>query len=332
MIQVRLRSLIALATVATIALLASSVGCSSDESSATAATAQDGGASEPQDGSTVTNPGADGGVALSDGAVGTLDGASPSDAAVGYGVKSMPGLVLWLESETGVTFSGASPRWEDQSGGGNHALPVLGMSLPDRNASTKNGHQALGFHETECLEIPDAPSLQWGTGDFFVGAVTENNWNRPMWDGGSVFTYQEGRFVRKRYGEVYSKIASLFGPGPTLAYNDWTDQSWKIIGSVDVAHMLRAPRTPYGDPPRVLGLRRKGNVLELRVDGAVVSTLADAGAPVDVSAMGTKVAIGGRKGLTNFVGSIWEIVAAKGTVADSDVAAFEAYAKSKYGL
>lgn len=79
-------------------------------------------------------------------------------------------------------------------------------------------------------------------------------------------------------------------------------------------------------------VRRKGNVLELRVDGAVVSTLADAGAPVDVSAVGTKVAIGGRNGLTNFVGSIWEIVAAKGAVADSDVAAFEAYAKSKYGL
>lgn len=57
-----------------------------------------------------------------------------------------------------------------------------------------------------------------------------------------------------------------------------------------------------------------------------------AGAPIDVSTVGTPVAIGGRPGLTNFVGSIWEMIAIKGAIGDSELAAFEAYAKSKYTL
>lgn len=69
------------------------------------------------------------------------------------------------------------------------------------------------------------------------------------------------------------------------------------------------------------------------MNGAVASSLTgDAGARIDVSSVGTEVAIGGRPNLTNFVGGIWEIVAVKGTISDADLAAFETYAKTNYAL
>ncbi len=309
--------------------IAAFVACSSESSPG------DGAAPGPDGGSTADGggtTGADAGPGTGDAAGGGGEGGA-SDAASGYDVKSIAGLVLWLDSEKGVTLSpAASAHWDDQSGNGNHAVKVQGCGVPDRNAPVQKGHASLGFHEYECFAIPDGPSLEWGTGDFFVAAVALNNYNKATGAGGTTFTYQDGSYVRKRFGEVYSKIASGFGPGPTLVYNDWSDQSLKIVGSVDSTQMLRTPYT-FGGPAHLIALRRKGDVLELRLDGAAVSTLTgDAGAPIDVSSVGTGVAIGGRPGLTNFVGGIWEIVAVKGTISDADLASFETYAKAKYGL
>lgn len=275
---------------------------------------------------------ADGASNMTDSANNGTDGGAGDAAVPGYDVKSLPGLVLWLESETGVDLSQASTKWVDQSGNANDAVRPSSCGRPDRNAETLNGHDALGFHEFECLEIPDAVSLQWGTGDFYVGAVARNFANTATSaTTGTTFTYQDGSFLRKRFGEVYSKIPSLFGPGPAIVFNDWTDRSRKIVGSLDSSQMVRVPNV-YAEPAHLIGLRRKGTVIELRIDGTVASQVPDAGAPIDVSTVGTPIAIGGRPGLTNFVGSIWEIVAIKGAVGDAELATFEAYAKSKYTL
>lgn len=306
--------------------LAAFAACSSESSSGGGAgTSTDGGPNVNGGDAHASTPDA---ASATDGGGGTTDGAPP-----GYDVKSIAGLVLWLDSEKSVTLSpAASARWDDLSGNGNHAVKAQSCGVPDRNAPVQNKHVSLGFHESECFAIPDGPSLQWGTGDFFVATVALNNYNKAAGDGGTTFTYQDGSYVRKRFGEVYSKIASGFGPGPTLVYNDWSDRTLKIVGSVDITQMLRTPYS-FGGPAHLIAFRRKGDVLELRVDGAVVSTLTgDAGAPIDVSSVGAGVAIGGRPGLTNFVGGIWEIVAVKGTISDADLAAFETYAKTKYGL
>jgi hypothetical protein len=81
----------------------------------------------------------------------------------------------------------------------------------------------------------------------------------------------------------------------------------------------------------LLVLRRKGGIVEFRRDGAVLGTVPDAGG-VDISNVGTPVALGGRPGLTFMAGAIFEVVAVKGETSDADLATFEAYAKNKYGL
>lgn len=308
------------------------VACSSDDDGAAAPTtgsdagsgaddaASAGDGSTSADGATASDSGNDGGAQVDGGG----DAAPP-----GYDVKSLPGLVLWLDSENGVDLSKYPAKWTDQSAAGNHAVQPNTCGKADRNAETLNAHKAVGFHETECFEIPDTASLQWGTGDFYVGVVARNNYNKAQGDGGTTFTYQDGSYVRRRYGEVYSKIASLFGPGPTVVFNDWTDRSFKIVGSADLSQMAKTPSV-FAEPAHLIGFRRKGGVLELRIDGVVKTSLSDAGAPIDVSSVGTPVAIGGRAGLTNFVGSIWEVVAIKGASSDADLGAFEAYAIAKY--
>jgi hypothetical protein len=316
----------------TIAACGDDTGASSSGSPPDASTGTDGGSSSGASSSSSGNSSSSSSSSSSSGA--PIDGGNDG-AAPGYDVKTLPGLVLWLESGTGVDLGGPAvpAKWSDQSGKGNDAVQPAGeCGKPDRNANTLNGRLGVGFHEFECLQIADNASLQWGTGDFYVGAVTRNFANTATSaDIGTTFKYQDGSYQRKRFGEVYSKIASTFGPGPTIVFNDWTDRSRKIVGSLDLTQMVKTPNI-YAEPGHLIALRRKGQVLELRIDGAVTTQMTDAGAPLDISNAGTPVAIGGRPNLTNFVGSIWELVAIKGASTDADLAAFEAHAKAKYQL
>lgn len=301
------------------------VACGGDEGGAPGASpvGEDGGPGGPPPTPTGVP---DGGGPQADGG----GGGDGGDGGPGYDVAALPGLVLWLDQAS----AGTSPTtWSDKSGKGHDAKTGGGCASPDRNAPVLKGIKALGFHETECFSIADHPDFQWGTGDFYVATVAHNNYNDPTGAGGTTFTYPDGRFTRRRFGEMFSKIPSGFGPGPTVVFNDWTDRSYKWVGSVDVTQMVKTPAPGrFAEPAHLVSFRRKGGVLELRIDGVVKSTMADAGAPIDVSAVGTPVAIGGRPGLTNFVGGIWEVVAVKGSLDDAPMTALENHMKAKYGL
>jgi hypothetical protein len=312
----------------TVAAAACSGGGSSDASGADAAGGADGPSSVGPDSPNPTGPSGDGGTTP----LGAGDGGDAGDGgttAPGYDPHVLTGLALWLESTKDVTApSGGIIAWGDQSGNGNDALLAAGTQPPDFNIP---GAAGIGFHGFSTLEIADAPSLQWGTGDFLVEVVASNNYNfLGSATVGTFWSWQDGSYKRYRYGEVYSKIASGFGPGPTIVANDWTDHSYKFIASIDDQDVLR---TTEDTERHLLGLRRKGGVLELRKDGSAVVTRNDAtvGA-ADVSSPGTKVYIGGRPNLTHWVGGIWEVIAVKGTVDDAALAGLESYAKRKYGL
>ncbi len=306
------------------------VACSSSSDSSSGG---DGGAGS--DGATTGDGGGGGGGDDGGGSGGDSGGGggdSGKDAGPSYTPLALPGVVLWLESSMGVTMS-PSFLWADQSPLHNDATVAPGDGAPDRNTASppSNGHPGFGFHETEALVIADNASLQWGTGDFLVEVVASNNFNDPTPDGGTTFKYQDGNYTRRRYGETYSKLVGAFGPGPVLVYNDWSNRTWATVGAVDGANTLL--RAPYDQNTKIhlLGLRRKAGVIELRVDGAVKDTQSDAGA-LDLSNVGTPVSIGGRANLTELVGGMWEVVAVKGATSDADLAAFENYAMSKYGL
>lgn len=282
------------------------------------------------DGGPGTPPGGQDGGPTADGGGGGGDGGAGGDSGGGYDVRTVPGLVLYLDQ---ASVTGSSSTWKDQSGKGHDATVTGGCASPDRNAPVLKGIKALGFHETECYAIADHADFQWGAGDFYVATVAMNRYNDPTGAGGTTFTYPDGRFTRRRFGEMFSKIPSGFGPGPTVVFNDWTDRTYKWVGSVDITQMVKTPAPGrFAEPAHVVSFRRKGGVLELRLDGVLKSSEADAGAPIDVSAVGTPVAIGGRPGLTNFVGGIWEVVAVKGTLDDAPMQALESHWKAKYGL
>lgn len=81
------------------------------------------------------------------------------------------------QASTGVTLVPAF-KWADQSGLGNDATVAVGSGPPDRNTAGTSPRAGFGFHETEALVIADAPSLQWGTGDFLIETVAANNSSR----------------------------------------------------------------------------------------------------------------------------------------------------------
>lgn len=303
--------------------MAAPLACSDDSSDGSSTSGADSGV---PDGRT----GADGSGSSSGGGPGPGSDASSGDGASetggGWNPTKLSGLVLWLEGSQLVAGDGGALHWVDQSGHGNDAYVASGTAAPDHNTMPTPGG-CLVFHEDSALEIADSPSLQWGTGDFLVLAVALNNFNSPgPADTGTTFTYQDGSYLRYRYGEVFSKIASGFGPGPVIVYNDWRDRSWAIVGAVDTQDVIR---TTYDSNQHVLALRRKGGVLDLRIDGAQIGSAPDAGA-VDVSNVGATANVGGRPHLTHFVGFICEVVAVKGTVTDADLGTLEAYAKTKY--
>jgi hypothetical protein len=264
---------------------------------------------------------------LADGGGGNPDG---SDGAVTYTPKALPGLVLWLEGSLGLVYNNVNylVGWNDQSGNGNDATLAPGSDgLSSFNPTSRLPAPGYAFNEEDSMVIADAPSLQWGTGDFLVAAVALNNFNDPTGAGGNFLTYPDGRFTRCRYGEVYSKATGFsFGPAPVIAYNDWNTETFKTVGSVDGFTLLEGS---WDAVTHLLVLRRHAGVVEFRRDGTVLGTMADAGA-IDVSNVGTPVAIGGRAGKTFMAGAIMEIVAVKGTTSDADLATFESYIKTKY--
>lgn len=305
--------------------------CSSDEAT-TGELTDDGGPGQ----------GNEAGTGPADGASGVDDASSKSDATVeqdaapGYTPKSIPGLSLWLESTMGVGAQFAT--WADQSGNGNDAVVSASALAPNHNGGNQNGHQGFVFNGYTTFEIADAASLQLGTGDFLIEAVCHNNWNASTatstGTSETFYSWYQGSYIRYRFGEVVSKIPSGTTPGLSLVFNDWTDRGYRIIGQISTTAAVKVPSRFYEEEPRVLGFRRKGGVLELRSNGLVTSTTDDAGAEAsaDVSAVGTKFYVGGRPGLTHFVGAIWEVIVVKGSVSDADVGAFETYAKAKYAL
>jgi hypothetical protein len=286
-------------------------------------------------------PSANDGSAGSDSASGNVDGSDITDAKAqvdttpAYTPKSLPGLVLWLEGSMGL--GTGNKTWADQSGAGNNAKVSTGHQAADRTAAL-NGHSGLVFDMYKSYEIVDSPSLQWGTEDFLVEAVVHDNWNEigPSGQVPKQFVWHDdgpSAYIRYSFGEVLSKVpGKTTGAGLSLVYNDWSDYSYKIVGRVDGNNALKIPGRRYEEMPRLLGFRRKGNVLELRVNGTVTSSQTDAGVATNISAAGTNVYIGGRPNFTLFCGAIWEIVAVKGAASDAAVAEFEAYAKAKYAL
>lgn len=99
---------------------------------------------------------------------------------------TIPGLLLWLEADMGITLNGSTvSAWADQSGQGNHATQATGGIQPEFIASAINSKPVVRFASTKSLSITGSgaslKALHSGTGVTYItlfkrnDALTTNN-------------------------------------------------------------------------------------------------------------------------------------------------------------
>jgi len=258
----------------------------------------------------------------------TTDGASdasvdaPEDVAPfdGGAISAIPGVVLWLDAEYGVTTNGNSiTAWNDLSTQGNNA--AAGTSAPTLASASINSRPAAHFvtGSKQYVTIADATSLQFA-GDFFIAVVAKFD-NDPSTGPGTGL------------GALYTKL----GPQSGLLFfaNILDNQLTTVTAGLSE---LESPSTglPYASPyndgtPRLYVVQRVTGVEALRVNGSQVAT---GSSVLDVSEVGMPVNIGA---LTNtpaaaLDGDIAEIIVVKSVLSTSDRSTIESYLQSKYAL
>ena len=234
-------------------------------------------------------------------------------------------LVLWLDAAVGVTTSaGKVTNWSDQSGMGNNAAQASSTNQPAVESNAFGSRPAVKFNPVDTdhqfLVIPDATSLQFGTGEFTVLVVARASKNDEMYS----------HFLSKQ--DAFAPYA-----GPSL----WLNQP---NAPVDGRVMFQVAFNQTGEAsigasydtnvPFILTGRRIGlNTIRVRVNGAEFDgTLGVDNPSRDVSAVGRPMTIGGHLTLDgqNVRASIGEIIAIKGSVSASDLSGLETYLEAKY--
>jgi hypothetical protein len=107
----------------------------------------------------------------------------------------LPGLALWLDSDLGVLIDPQQPgsvgRWQDQSGGSNDAVAINPAATVDPKAL--NGHDGILMNCTSSpFHVADAPTLDWGLGDFtFVAVAKLSGDGATLWQDPNAQAYLE---------------------------------------------------------------------------------------------------------------------------------------------
>jgi len=254
---------------------------------------------------------------------------APPDGDLGIG--NVPGLALWLNGGAGVTHDGQNrvSGWADQSPNHNDAAPANDQNAPTYVAQSI--HQQPGIHfgviGTPQLTIASSPSLNWGTGDFVIEVVVEFKnappIGQPSPDSTPCF-YQKGPSPASGNGTTG---VALFGNSEGGA-----GASGRIGQANGIPRGVRVLSPLNDGTPHVIALRRNGDTLELRVDGASAATATGA-KNIDIDTDNT-ASIGSLLGGQAFRvdGDIDEVIAVTGAGATSHLGVVESYLKSKYGL
>src|SRR6185436_6050435 len=235
--------------------------------------------------------------------------------------KQLPGLVLWLEAGVGITLDfGSVSRWEDRSGHGNHAVQDVATMRP--TLVIRSGHKVLVFEPGGVvMRVADHPSLQWGTDDWavFIVASTTNALD------------DSALFIRKQ-DALFPYQGWMFTTTSLDAHEQGAGKLCVQLRYLDVR--LCSNGSDYNRGALVLfGVQRTdGDLLTVRVNG---SATGPKHVPVlDVSAPGQDLFIGGHGSQPTFQlkGTIAEVVAVRGLLADTDRDALERHFLEKYGL
>jgi hypothetical protein len=256
-----------------------------------------GGASDSGSGSSGASDGSSGGPADS----GATEASSPWTPAM------LPGLVLWLDDTAGVVQSSTTPGvvtgWLDQSGRVNNAAPTNTQAGTDftLDQAVLNGYDAIVCPGNGTwLNIPDGPTVQFGTGDFGLVSVAKYGTDQYIWakidpSGGGAgldFGYQGGDFV--------------LVPGYTnrIALTNNAPASFHIVAG-------------------------RGAALRLVADAQTTTGPVNT---ADLTYAGPGVHVCQQVGTGTYNTELAELIAVKGTLSDADLARTTAYLKSKFNL
>ncbi len=258
--------------------------------------------------------------------------AGPGDAgdadAGAWSPRSLPGLALWLEGATGVTYDGSSKAtsWLDQSGNGNNATLLSPCAGPSRAAASLAGRDTLAFDGTQaggtCMAVADSASIQFGAGDFAVFVVARYS-NIP----GITEAKPSATFWAKR--EQASPFRGVWLVGNTLSESKLQLWQQNLTGNQAISARAGLNDSTF----HRFGGTRRGLAFEAWVDGMSEANVALPNAD-NVSQVGRPLFIGGSPELPKgwLSGNIAEVVGIKGVLTNGQISQLDSYFKNKHGL
>lgn len=277
------------------------------------------------------------GGAGSGGGGGTVADLGAPDAATPPPRPTLSGLVLWLDAAQGITMSGGGKvsAWADTSSAHNDARqpnaqyqPTLASGanhLPAVRFSGKPDPTNAGGDGGPYLQILDAASLRWGTGDWSLFVV--GSYHNPL-DGthnGALGAF----FGRYDVPEIF------FCGNWTLT--ETTEQSAIHIGLGEGNAGLESTRKQLNDGVVRLYVGRKaGDTLELRINGTSDSHVSGPDVQnANVSTNAKNIGIGSFDGdspIRALDGDIEALVAVRGALDDAQLKALESYLMKTYNV
>ena len=240
----------------------------------------------------------------------------------------LPSVVLWLDAGWGVdaTVDGLVTQWRDRSPAGHRAVP---RGQPPRlGRKALPGRPAISFGmvngEISAFTIADAPSLAWGTRDFWVLMVVRSRQTQTPVPN-----------TPNALGAIFAKTQPRVDfLGPSFTINSPLSLGVGLFAGLGTGARIFLPTTRYFDQSvHVFAFLRSRarQDFAIRVDGEDVANMQLG--PFDISIPGTPLSIGADPwGPCNqFEGDLFELVAVVGQgLDDSRLRAVEASLIGKY--
>ena len=324
----------------TVVASAFAVACGGDDPSPVVVV--DSGASQPDTSVAVDSGAPDTSAAVTPDA--SADAIAPPDAAAdaspvpdaappAYDPAALKSLVLWLDASKGVTQANNKvSKWLDQTSNHNDASQGTLARQPALGANVINALPALHFDKGNNqgggngLQIADGPSLQWSTGDFFIAIVARFD-NKPA-DGLSLGT---GPFFIKA-GNNQGAAVAFYANIPQFQNQQQTvllGLEGLVRGAQQNGQTVTVGTAYNTATAHIFVVERVGNSINLRVDGAQVSTAVTSGQNIDAVGANAFIGADGNFG-SRLNGDIAEVMATKATLAVADRTGLEGYLKARY--
>lgn len=254
--------------------------------------------------------------------------ANGADVPADWGPLTLPGLVLWLDPTKGLTLNnlGGVKEWADQSPRQHNASQTTPELCPKPAPLSLGGRDGVGFPgDHRSLVVVDNDDINFGKEDFLMEVVfryEDAPADNSCWNVGQAILAKVPETPPFAGVVVFGNIPVASGV-----------ESKSIGGFLVDGLTLRTIYACNDNRARLVGLRRSGHTVELRINGVQEATASPPGDPVDVSASGRNLLIGGRETASQCAnGVIGDIVVVKGPTSQHDLETLEKWFLVRYGL